>query len=142
MFFIFFFKSKFMYIYILCVGAWKILSFLELVLFYRTPRYHQNMLVSVTKMVLSLLRIYAAKMAHGFQSKHTIKFFHFPHLLITSLKELQTNVIQYVMYLLSFEGKRYRLPQNFPCRIRPSDSVEFGTGKKVLCFQMNQSHSI
>lgn len=34
-------------------------------------------------------------------------------------------------WISDFEGKRYRIPQNFPCRIRPSDSVEFGSERKI-----------
>uniref|UniRef100_A0A453C315 Uncharacterized protein n=1 Tax=Aegilops tauschii subsp. strangulata TaxID=200361 RepID=A0A453C315_AEGTS len=31
----------------------------------------------------------------------------------------------------SNEGRRYRLPPNFPVRFHPSDAIEFGSDKKV-----------
>jgi hypothetical protein len=33
--------------------------------------------------------------------------------------------------LSSNEGRRYRLPPNFPVRFHPSDAIEFGSDKKV-----------
>lgn len=35
------------------------------------------------------------------------------------------------MWLSSNEGRRYRVPPNFPVRFRPSDVIEFGSDKKV-----------
>ncbi|KAJ7944426.1 Zeaxanthin epoxidase, chloroplastic [Quillaja saponaria] len=37
------------------------------------------------------------------------------------------------------EGKRYRLPPNFPSRLRPSDVIEFGSDKKaVFCVKVSR----
>ncbi|KAL9261179.1 Zeaxanthin epoxidase, chloroplastic-like protein [Drosera capensis] len=33
--------------------------------------------------------------------------------------------------MLSIEGKRHRVPPNFPTRFHPSDIIEFGVDKKV-----------
>jgi len=35
------------------------------------------------------------------------------------------------MCLSSNEGRRYRVPPNFPVRFHPSDVIEFGSDKKV-----------
>lgn len=49
-------------------------------------------------------------------------------------------IIVFAKCACSNEGKRYRVPPNFPARFRPSDVIEFGSDRKVVYINLPLIH--
>jgi hypothetical protein len=94
-------------------------------------RFQKSTLLSHARIRPSIWPILEVSTVHGLMSK----FWKQPDSILLCEN---SNIYKYLHVTHSFpcglcsnEGRRFRLPPNFPVRFHPSDAIEFGSDKKV-----------